>query len=163
MAKHTVEGLADLSKKLEELATSKEHAAALREAVREPMSWVVGRAEANLSKISPGKTPIHKTYLGRMVTAGFAARSLRLIVRMDKGKTMAQAIIGVRKEAFYVLQFFELGTSRIPRQPWLLPAFYQSRSEITRIFSDIMRERIEKVARKRGREQRKLAKTWRGM
>lgn len=149
MAKYQVEGIAELSKKLEELASPKQQAATLRASVREPMKIVMDKALGLLSKISPGKTPLHRTYLGRLVSAGFASRSVRMIVRMDKAKTMAAAVLGVRKEAFYVLQFFELGTSTIPRQPWLMPAFYQSANEVLKKMGEVMKERIERIARKR--------------
>lgn len=154
MAEFKVDGLAELNSKLLELEDAA-RGRALREAVREPMAYVQGRASANLSKISPGKTPIHRTYLGRWVTAGFAQRSLRMITRLDKLKTVARAVLGVRKEAFYVLQFWELGTSKLPRTPWLMPAFYQSKDTVVRQMGEIMRERFERIAKKRSRGSRR--------
>ena len=146
-----VEGTRELSEKLRELASPKEQAATLRAAVREPMKDVMRVAQSNISRISPGKRQIHRTYKGRLVTAGFAARNLRMITRMSRDKQMAQSVLGVRKEAFYALQFFELGTAKIPRQPWLMPAFYQSRNQTLAKVGEVMKKRIERIARKRGR------------
>jgi len=146
-----VEGTRELTEKLRELASPKEQAATLRAAVSEPMRDVMRVARLNIARISPGKRQIHRTYRGRLVTAGFAARNLRMITRMSRDKQMAQSVLGVRKEAFYALQFFELGTAKIPRQPWLTPAFYQSRDRMLAKVGEAMRKRIERIARKRGR------------
>lgn len=150
MANYYVEGTKELTEKLRELASPKEQAATLRAAVREPMKDVMRVAQSNIARISPGKRQIHRTYKGRLVTAGFAARSLRMITVMSRDKQMAQSVLGVRKEAFYALQFFELGTAKIPRQPWLMPAFYQSRNATLKKVGEVMKKRIERIARKRG-------------
>lgn len=68
---------------------------------------------------------------------------------MSKDKQSASALLGVRKEAFYALQFFELGTAHISRKPWLTPAFYQSRSASVKGIGEVMLKRIESIARKR--------------
>lgn len=150
-----LEGYAELTKKLAELASPKEGMAALRESVRKPMRDVQKKAQANIAKISPGKTDIHRTYKGRLVGAGFASRSLRSVVKMSKKKDSASALLGVRKEAFYAVQFFELGTATIPKQPWLVPALESSRSEAIRSVGDTLKARIEKIAKKRTASGRK--------
>lgn len=148
---HYVEGTKELTAKLRELASPKEQSATLRAAVRTPMRAVMSRAQANISSISPGKRQLHRTYKGRLVSAGFAARNLRMIVKMSKDKQMAQAVLGVRAEAFYALQFFELGTAKIPKQPWLIPAFVGSRDPMVQGVAEVMRQRIERIAKKRAR------------
>lgn len=149
-SKYFVDGTKELQQKLDELASPKEQAATLRQSVRDPMKKVKAKAEANITSFSPGEAEIHRTYKGRLVTAGFAGRNIRLIVKMDKLKTMAQAILGVRAEAFYALAFFELGTSKIPKKPWLTPAFESSAEEAIKGIGDVMRKRIERIAKKRG-------------
>jgi len=144
-----VEGTKELTEKLRLLSTPKEYIGALRESVRMPMKQVFKKAKANLSRISPGKREIHRTYKGRLVSSGFALRSLRMIVATGKEKESASAVLGVRKEAFYVLQFFELGTAHISAQPWLQPAFYSSRQEMVNGTGDGIKAYIEKIARKR--------------
>ena len=150
MANYYVEGTKELTEKLRELASPKEQAATLRAAVREPMKDVMRVAQANIARISPGKRQLHRTYKGRLVTAGFASRNLRMIVVMSRDKQAAWSLLGVRKEAFYALQFFELGTAKIPSQPWLMPAFYQSRNATLAKVGEVMKKRIERIARKRG-------------
>lgn len=144
-----LEGYSDLTKKLAELASPKEGLSALREAVRKPMRGVMKVAQANISKISPGKADIHRTYKGRLVGAGFASRSLRMDVKVSKDKSSASALLGVRKEAFYAVQFFELGTALIPKQPWLVPALEASKEEAIRNVGKTLKARIEKIAKKR--------------
>jgi len=150
MPKYELEGTAGLSAKLKKLASPKEQAATLKAAVREPMKDVMKKAKINLGRISPGETPLHKTYRGRWVSSGFAQRSVRLIVKIDKALTSATAILGVRKEAFYVLQFWELGTAYIKAIPWLQPAFYQSANDSAKKVGEVMLERIERIAKMRG-------------
>lgn len=144
-----LEGYAELSKKLTELASPKQAISALREAVRKPMKQVMQVAQANIAQISPGKADIHRTYKGRLVGAGFASRSLRLVVKTGKDKASVSALLGVRKEAFYAVQFFELGTAAIPKQPWLVPAFESSKDEAVRAVGATLKARIEKIAKKR--------------
>lgn len=144
-----LEGYAELTKKLMELSSPKEGLAALRESVRKPMRNVMKKAQASIATISPGKAASHRTYKGRLVGAGFAARSIRMVVKVGKRKDSVSALLGVRKEAFYALQFIELGTATIARRPWLVPAFESSKDESIRGIGVTMRARIEKIAKKR--------------
>jgi len=144
-----LEGYAELSKQLFDLANPKEGLAALKESVRVPMRLVLRKAQSNIAQISPGKADIHRTYKGRMVGAGFAARSLKVEVRVSRDKKSASALLGVKREAFYAVQFFELGTAAIAKQPWLVPALESSKSEAVRAIGATMKKRIDKIARKR--------------
>lgn len=63
-----------------------------------------------------------KTNRGRLVTPGFAKRSLRRKTVLSADKTKATAMVGVLSEAFYVM-FIEFGTRFIPKRPWLEPSF----------------------------------------
>lgn len=144
-----LEGFADLTAKLKELASPKEQAATLRAAVRVPMRDVMSKAQTNIARISPGERAIHRTYKGRLVTRGFAMRSIRMAVRMHPSKTQAYAVLGVLAEAFYALQFFELGTATIPSQPWLQPAFNSSLDPMVKGVGNEMKKRIERIAKKR--------------
>jgi len=151
MANEHVEGAEVLKQALKELGDMKssDWKSTLRAAVRVPMMRVRKQAIANLSAISPGKTPIHRTYLGREVTAGFAVRSVALVVKLFPAKGVVSAILGVKKEAFYALSFFELGTSTIPRHPWLAPALEASTDSSIKEVGEAMRRRINQIAKKR--------------
>lgn len=143
-------GVAELHAKLRELGSPAENARVLRSALLPPMNRVKSLARANLSAISPGKKQLHKTYKGRLVSAGFASRSLRVKTFVSRDKTRISALLGVVKEAYYAVTYFELGTSRIPRQPWLVPAFEASKSISLSVLVITLRKRIEKVAKKKG-------------
>lgn len=144
-----LEGYAELTKQLKMLADPKQQTAALKESVRKPMNDVKKAAQANIAAISPGKTELHRTYKGRLVSAGFAARSLKVVVKMSKDKQAATAILGVKKEAFYALQFHELGTAYISKQPWLVPAFEAQKDPAVRKIGDTLKKRIERIAKMR--------------
>lgn len=146
-----VEGLADLTAQLKELATPKENIAALRAGVRAGGKDIVTRAQANISRISPGEALYHKTYKGRLVGRGFASRSVGMKVITDRAKTMAAALVGVSREAFYALMFFERGTSKIPRQPWLEPAHQSLRENSVKRIGEVLLKRIKVIARRRAR------------
>lgn len=154
----SLEGVAELSEKLRQLASPKEQAATLRASVRKPMKAVMGQAQLNISRLSPGKAALHKTYKGRLVSRGFALRSIRMIVAMSKDKQRATAILGVRKEAFYALQFHELGTAYVRSQPWLMPAFTSSRNAMLKGVGEEMGRRIKRIARSRVKGSKKRGK-----
>lgn len=145
-----LEGAAELTAKLRELASPKEQASTLRASVRDPMRKVMAKFQVNLAALSPGDRQIHRTYKGRLVTSGFAARSVRMLVKMSRDKQSATAILGVLAEAFYILQFFELGTSKIQQHPTLEPAFRSSESSMLQGVADTMKKRIDRIAKKRG-------------
>lgn len=148
MAQIEVTGTAELVAKLRELASEKEQRAALVEAIRKPMKEVLARAQSNISVVSPGKTPLHRTYKGRLVSSGFASRGVQMRVKYDK-RGRAVGVVGIHREAFYALSFFELGTAHIPARPWLLPAFHNTRSETVRQVGEVLKARIERIAKKR--------------
>lgn len=142
-----LEGSREAIAKLRELASPKEGRAALTAAVRRPMQKVKERAEANIAAISPGKAQLHRTYKGRLVSAGFAARNVIMAVKWDD-RGRAYALLGTAKEAFYAF-FFELGTSSIPARPWLLPAFESMKGETLQMVAAVLRERVNRIAKKR--------------
>jgi HK97 gp10 family phage protein len=145
-----INGVAALTRQLKELGDPKAQAATLRASVRVPMRAVATKARANIASFSPGQTDIHRTYKGRLVGAGFAARNIRVKIRLSRDKEAAFAFLGVAPEAFYALQFFELGTAHIQKQPWLLPAFESSQGAIVEAMGAELRKRIERIAKQRG-------------
>jgi len=144
-------GIPELSRTFDELGAmnSSEWRSAMRKAVRTPMAKTMTRARGNVARFSPGKTLLHKTYRGRLVSAGYAARNLRMIVKFSRGGGSATAILGVRAEAFYALAFFERGTSKIAAQPWLVPAFSASQETAVQDVGQAWLTRINAIAKKR--------------
>jgi hypothetical protein len=58
-------------------------------------------------------------------------------------------MLGVRPEAFYAVQFIELGTSKIPKRPWLEPAFRQSITAVDLRFQSEIKRLIDRAALKK--------------
>lgn len=140
--KQTFFGFDDLAKKLQTLSSDDEIGKILRPAVRSAMNDAKKRA-AGL--IPQGIDP-HRTYKGRLVAPGFARRSLRVISKLDKTKHKASAVLGVRAEAFYAVQFVELGTSKMPARPWLRPAFAASTDPAVRMVGEGLKQWIVDLA-----------------
>ena len=97
--------------------------------------------------IPVGRVP-HTTYKGRLVAPGFARRSLRRATRLTHRGTRVSVRIGVRREAFYAVQFLELGTSKMPKQPWLVPAYNATYRTVTARLSGELKKRIQRAARR---------------
>jgi HK97 gp10 family phage protein len=144
MPSEKIVGFDELAKKLQTLSDPKEIGKVLKAVVTEAMRDTKKTAEA---LIPTGIDP-HKTYKGRLVTPGFAKRSIRVVSRLDKKRGAAYAVLGVLAEAFYAVQFVELGTSKMVAQPWLRPAFAASKDPNIRKIAEGMREWIVGIARK---------------
>lgn len=138
-----LEGTAALAKQLKALGLAA-GGKILREAARAGLKPALKRAQETVPK---GSVP-HRTYKGRLVAPGFASRNLRLIAKTTAGGAGAEAILGVRSEAFYVLQFIERGTSKYPAHPWLAAAERATQSEGLKGLADKLKESIEKAAKK---------------
>lgn len=139
-----LDGVAELTKRLNAMGVSVA-AKELRGTARGAMKIAFRRAVA---AIPVGKLP-HFTYKGRLVAPGFSKRNLRLVSRINRRTKAAEAIIGPSREAFYATQFVELGTSKMPARPWLRPAFEASKDEVLREIGAQLRERLERIAKRR--------------
>lgn len=139
-----VEGVRALERKLKELSDL-DRGKVLRAGANAAGQLIVRDARAT---VPVGSVP-HKTYKGRWVGAGFLKRSVKKTTRVHRGKTDVTVRIGVKNEAFYGVQFLELGTSKHPRRPWLRTAFKRNRRKAVDIMRQRMLEHIDKVARKR--------------
>lgn len=144
-----LEGVAELTAKLTDLG-AKVAAKELRGSVKVALEVALHAARSNI----PIGTQAHMTYRGRLVTAGFAAQSLHIETRLDKRSGGAVAMLGVSAEAFYALQFIELGTSKFAASPWLRPAFAASEDAMLQDLASEMRKRVERIAKKRAAGRR---------
>lgn len=139
-------GVAELTRQLKELGRL-EDGRAVRAAVAAGIKPALARARATAPMRSePG---LKKTYKGRLVAPGFLRRSVKTAVKLHRGKQRAIAMLGVRREAFYGLSFLELGTSRLSKRPWLVPAFETTQSEQLKALAASLRKTIDRIARKR--------------
>lgn len=141
-----LEGVRELTGKITELG-AKFAARELKGTVKSAMEEAEHVARANI----PQGTEPHVTHRGRLVSPGYAISTLHIETRINKRNGAAVASLGVGREAFYAVIFVELGTSKTPAQPWLRPAFEQSEDPMLRKMAAELKERAEKVARRRGR------------
>lgn len=146
-----LKGAKELDAKLRQLAAEGggKDAKVLRGAMRAAMQIPLKAAKAEAATLNESGEA-HRTYKGRLVAPGFASRNLRIVtVGGRSGGGKFRTVLGVRREAFYAVNFMELGTARIARRPWLEPAFSASAGATVDRFADVMRKRIEQIARKR--------------
>lgn len=139
-----VQGMAQLQKQLRDMGRMN-NGEALLKAARAAAEPIVAKAR----ELIPVGVDQHKTYKGRLVAPGFAKRSIRISARLNKEKTAAIASVGVEPEAFYAVQFVELGTSKMPAQPWLQPAYAATRDEQLALLTKQLKVFIERPNRRR--------------
>lgn len=120
----------------------------LRGAMRAALNIAKAKAEAAAAQLNETGR-MHRTYRGRLVAPGFASRNLRIVTVKDKNGAPLRAVLGVRREAFYAVQFIELGTATIPARPWLIPAHESSQEAMTAKLADGIRERIKRAVKGR--------------
>ena len=138
-----IEGIKELSKKLAEMP-QKVQKSALRRAAKEASDLVVKAAESNIPK---GIDP-HVTYKNRLVYPGFASRNIKAILKVSSDLSRVWARIGVSKEAFYAVNFVELGTSKQAAQPWLRPALQSVEAKAIEIFAKKFKNAIRAATRR---------------
>lgn len=144
-----LEGVRELTGKITELG-ARLAARELRGTVKAALQEAEHLARARM----PVGSEIHKTYRGNWRSPGFALSTLHIEVRLNKRTGAVVATLGVGREAFYVVQFVELGTSKMAAQPWLRPSFEDSQEAQLRKLADELRARVDKIARRRAAGRR---------
>lgn len=120
-------------------------------AVKELKGTVLGALEDVEHKARarmPRGTVPHRTYRGRLVSPGFAISTLHIETGTRKRDGAVWAALGVGREAFYEVQFQELGTRFHPAQPWLRPSFEESQDAMLAKIAAELRERAKNAAAK---------------
>lgn len=138
-----LEGFDELSRKFKQLGTL-DQGKVIRAGGNTGATTVLKAARQTV----PEGTREHRTYKGRWVAPGFAKRSLAKKVSLSRDKTRVVARIGVKREAFYAVQFLELGTRHIPPRRWLTRAYEQSQQEVIQGFARGAKRAMEKIARR---------------
>lgn len=140
--KSPLEGVAQLTRQLEALGKL-EDGKALRTAVRAGIK----PAQIRAKQLIPEGVDAHRTYKGRLVAPGFAKRSIRSITTTSKDKQKATALLGVRKEAFYAVNYVERGTSKMAARPWLRPAFQSTAEQQQAAIAESLAKSVLKAAK----------------
>lgn len=124
MADEALRGSAQLIRQLQALQAL-ENGSVIRKCAKAGAAVVVEAAEKRI----PVGIREHKTYKGKLVQGGFAKSTVHAEVHLANDKQDAVALIGPSKEAYYATQFVERGTSKMKAEPWLVPAFFESKDE----------------------------------
>lgn len=139
-------GAADLIKKLQALGALDNGKISLG-AVRAGMNVSLDAARVKI----PVGSRAHRTYKGKPVQPGFGRASLRVVTTSKTDSGLPAALLSVRKEAYYETQFLERGAPRhrgpIRAQPWLVPAFYNSRAGMETAIVAYLQKRLAKIAK----------------
>lgn len=137
-----LQGVAEASRKLR-AAGAAFTVPILRSAVRAGIQPAKKLAQAT----APTGSVAHRTYKGRLVAPGFGKRSIRVVTKVNADKTGVSAALGVRREAFYMVNFVEIGTAKMPARPWLRPAMQMTQSEQEAAFAKKLLERLNQVVK----------------
>ena len=143
----TVEGFEELRRNLEALQTQAARNA-LQLATRKAAQVV--RDEAQMRAPERQDNRIKQTYKGNPQGPGYLKRHINVAVKYYRNTGIVRAVIGPSAEAFYGTQFIEVGTSRIPRKPWLVPAYTAKIGQVEATFVHELRAAIERAV-KRGK------------
>lgn len=143
-----LQGVAELITKLRDVK-SLDDGKALRAAVRAGMQPALAAARSNIP-ISKKPYRLAKAYGGGVVQPGFARDAVRVITTVSADKQEAAAIMGVRKAAFFAVNFVELGTSKMSAHPWLRPAFYSTQDAQKQGIADKLKAYLDKVSASSG-------------
>lgn len=148
-----ISGFRELSGQLKRMGAAN-GGKALRNAAMRAMLPAQQAAKANAPVGSPpysypDRAPVdpypRRTYKGRLVTPGFASRSVRRKSLISADRRYVTVLLGVDQEAFYAVNFVELGTSRTPAQPWLEPSFRSSLPAVDTRFQRFLKANIDKA------------------
>lgn len=146
-----ITGLAVLSKKLSQLTTLQE-GKILKSSSKFAMAAALKRARVNIpvgGKVgrSGRVTVSHLTYDGKRVQAGFAKSQLRTAAFVNKEGTIGGALLTTTKQAFYAINFVELGTRYQLPQPWIRKSLLEARSDVEDRLASKIAEGINKIAK----------------
>lgn len=141
MATNHISGLKELSDQLNRL-----QAQTAAKALRQSVHNATLPATRAMKLAAPVGTVAHRTYRKRLVAPGFLKRSIRAISFIRGGK--ASALIGVKREAFYGVQFVDRGTKKMSAKPWFKHVFENQRSAMEARLVEQLRAKILKAIRK---------------
>lgn len=147
VARIEIRGLKELDRKLRDLSREM-RGKILEEAVAEAGKVVLPVAIANCPE-GQVESYLKKTYKGNLVWhPGFAKRNVAMKTFVSRDRRAASVIIGVKREAYYAINFVELNARGRQGTPWLQPAFEQTKDQQIDAFGVKIVEKIGSVARR---------------
>jgi len=163
-------GFKELDRKLGRIKTAA-GIKALRNAATRAATPVVRR----MKSLAPVGDTEHRTYKGRLVAPGFGSRSIIRRTKFYRSSGTVSLTIGVKKEAFYLIQFYDSRPGRTPytiserqsrardrssrvsksikpytlnqHRPWFSSVFISSQASMVRDMRKFLRQNIERAAR----------------
>lgn len=109
----------------------------------------VGIAATPIVKAARLRIPVgtreHVTYMGHPVKPGFARDSISKRTFIEDG--VAVAMVGTLKEAYYAVQFVEVGTEKMRAQPWLEPALESTQEQVVERLKNTLAKKIDKATK----------------
>jgi HK97 gp10 family phage protein len=140
-----IEGVKELMRKFDQLKGMAQ-AKVLMAAARSAGNVIAKEAKARI----PVGSIAHRTYRKVLVSPGFARRSIVVKTYANKRTGAVGAVVGVRAQAFYAVNFIELerGKSTARGKPWLRPAFEATTDKQISEFHRAFMRVINRVARK---------------
>lgn len=140
-----VEGLAETQMQLQALAGKLGWRA---------MSQALAASGRKMRAAAKNNAPVgsvaHRTYRGNLVAPGFTKRSITLVRFPRKNNNTALVAVGVKKSAYYAVQFVEQGHKtknggRVAPRPWLKKSYDQTVGAVPASFTSELRERVLKA------------------
>ena len=143
-------GFKELSRQLDKLGDAVQAGKTLRRAALSSMLPALRAAQVAAPVGDPpyesGDPYPVTSYTGRLRTPGFAKRNVARKAYVDNNGVVV--LLGVKPEAFYAVQFIELGTSKIPKRPWLRPSFRASIGAVDSRLRARLRDLLQKAVRR---------------
>lgn len=150
-----IKGLKDLAVKLAKLETT-----VAGKQLRNSVSNAVTPIVRKMRLAVPVGTQMHRTYKDNPVSPGFLKRSIRKRSFFNKRTGMARVFIGVKPEAFYGINFLDLGPHTVsqrdgaPIQPyiirgqsWFKQTFINGRREMENGLRRQLKAKIDKLTK----------------
>ncbi len=89
------------------------------------------------------------SHKGNPLFPGYLKRNIARKGILSRDKRFVRVMVGPKPEAFYGTAFVELGTSKIPAQPWLEPALRSNKDLVVKKLRERLKKIIEKATRKK--------------
>ena len=149
-----LKGVAELIKKLEAVGGK-----VAVKALRSTMLRASNPAFRAAKMAAPVGTVGHRTYKDRIVTPGFTRRSIARQTYVDVASGLVGVNIGVHREAFYAVQFYDrdspvVVTHRkkkpikpyaLPTRRWLSDSFEANQSAMEKAIADELEKQLAKL------------------
>lgn len=103
----------------------------------------IRRTKNKMKALAPISSKSHKTYKRNVVAPGFLKRSITHRTRKENNSIVVT--IGVKKEAYYGVQFLDRGTKFIKPIQWFESTFEKDEKHILEEFKNYLKKNLDKL------------------